>query len=323
MRVLVTGGRSLLARALVARLRGRGDEVVLLQRRSAELGVDEVLGDVADGDVCASASRGCEAVVHLAAKVAPTGSWEEFHRTNVVGTSTLVAAAQAAGVTRFVHVSTPSVAHVGKPSVGSPADPAEPERARGHYATSKAIAEVQALGASTPAMPVVAVRPHLVWGPGDTQLVGRIVARAQRGRLPSIGSGLPLIDTTYVSNAADALVAALDRCPRLGGEALVVSNGEPRTVAEMLYRICNAAGVSGPRGRVPARVAMGAGWLAERLWDRFDLRSDPPMTSLLAEQLSTAHWFDQRRTREALDWVPEVSLDEGFERLSRWYRGRP
>jgi nucleoside-diphosphate-sugar epimerase len=157
---------------------------------------------------------------------------------------------------------------------------------------------------------VVVVRPHLVWGPGDTQLVGRIVARARAGRLAVVGTGAALIDTTYLDDAVDALVAALDRAPDLHGRVLVVSGGEPRPVAELLASICAAAGAPAPRFAVPAGLARAGGAVAEAL-----VRRDPPMTRFLAEQLSTAHWFDQRATREALGWAPRVGLDEGFRRL--------
>jgi nucleoside-diphosphate-sugar epimerase len=155
-----------------------------------------------------------------------------------------------------------------------------------------------------------------VWGPGDTQLVGRIVERARAGRLPVIGSGAALIDTTFVDNGADALVAAVDACGPVHGEALVVSNGEPRPVAEVLARLCAAAGVPGPRRRVPFPLAWAAGAAVEGVWTATRRRDTPPLTRFLAEQLATAHWFDQRRTREALGWTPRVSLAEGFTRLA-------
>lgn len=168
----------------------------------------------------------------------------------------------------------------------------------------------------------MAVRPHLVWGPGDTQLVGRIVSRARSGRLALVGSGAALIDTTYVANAAAAIVAAVDRCEHAHGQALVISNGEPRPITEIVARVCRAAGVRPPRRRVPFPVAWAGGAAAEALWAVRAPAGDPPMTRFLAEQLATTHWFDQRRTRAVLDWTPAVSLDEGFVRLASWYAGQ-
>jgi nucleoside-diphosphate-sugar epimerase len=170
------------------------------------------------------------------------GPWADYARANIDGTRAVVAGCRAGGVRRLVHVSSPAVAHAGHPLIGVGAQPADPGLARGHYARSKAVAERVALAADSAQLAVLCLRPHLVWGPGDTQLVARIVSRARGGRLPVLGSGAALIDTTYVDNAVDALVAALDAGPRVHGEALVVSNGEPRTVVEILASLCAATG---------------------------------------------------------------------------------
>lgn len=193
MRVLVTGGTSLIARATMERLISRGHAVTTMQRRPGNppAGVIEALGDIANEVALNRAVVGQEAVIHVAAKVDLVGSWREFERVNVVGTRRVLTAARAAGVTRFVHVSSPSVAHGGGSLVGAGADAADPTITRGHYATTKAIAERAALAAAGPDFAVVAVRPHLVWGPGDTQLVGRIIDRARSGRLATVGSGEP------------------------------------------------------------------------------------------------------------------------------------
>ena len=319
MKVLVTGATSLLGGAVVERLVARRDDVSVFQRRSGSSDLTEHLGDVAERDVVNRAVDGVDAVIHLAARVGVTGPWAEYEAANVIGTQNVVGAARASGVQRFVYVSSPSVAHHGASLVGAPAGPADPGRARGNYARSKAQGELFALDAASPDLAVVAIRPHLVWGPGDTQLIARIVERARAGRLPTIGTGAALIDTTYVDNAADALVAALDRAPEISGRALVVTNGEPRPVREILNRIVLAAGFEPSRMRVPYRVAWAGGFIAERIWERRGSSGDPPMTSFLAEQLGTAHWFDQTETRRVLDWRPTISLAEGFDRLRSWF----
>jgi nucleoside-diphosphate-sugar epimerase len=317
--VLVTGGTSLLGAAIATQLHTRGDDVTVLQRHPSGLGVREVLGDVADRRAVDTAVEGVDVVIHAAAKVAVIGPWTAFAETNIAGTANVLAASRAARVGRFVYVSSPSVAHSGASLVGAPAGPADPGSARGHYSRSKAVAELSALDASASDFHVVAVRPHLVWGPGDTQLVGRIVTRARQGRLAIVGSGTALIDTTYIDNAADAIVAAADRAQGLGGRVFVVSNGQPRPVRELLDRIAVAAGLKPPRLRVPVVVAAAAGHALERVWAGLRREDDPPITSFLAEQLSTAHWFDQRETRAALRWQPAVDLDEGFARLAAWF----
>ena len=325
MRVLVTGASGMLGAGVAKALAARGDSVTVLQRRPSGLGLPEVLADVADSAVVQRALTGQDAVIHLAAKVNVVGPEREFQRVNVEGTRAVIDGCRQTGVQRLVYVSTPSVAHSGHALVGVGPAPAEPAAARGPYARTKAVAEHMALAADTNGLAVVALRPHLVFGPGDAQLIARLVDRARRSRLPVIGSGAALIDTTYVSNAVDAFVAALDRCEQVHGQALVVTNGEPRPIAELLGAICDATGVPQPTRRVSPGLAKSAGSAAQLAWaihDHFwpDHRvEDPPITRFVVEQMSTAHWFDQRQTRRLLHWEPRISLDAGLEELRRHY----
>jgi nucleoside-diphosphate-sugar epimerase len=319
--VLVTGASGFLGRAVAAELVAAGHEVRALQRRPSRVtGVTDVLGSVTDVSLVARAADGVDGVVHLAAKVSLAGDPREFHTVNVAGTRLLVDAAERVGVSRFVQVSSPSVAHAGTALSGVGAEPADPEHARGDYARTKAEGELLALARDSASLHVVAVRPHLVWGPGDTQLVERIVDRARRGRLPLLDGGTALIDSTYVDNAASGIVAALHRADTAHGNAYVITNGEPRPVGDLLAGICLAAGVTPPRWSVPAGLARAAGSAIERIWAVRPGSDEPPMTRFLAEQLSTAHWFDQRATRHDLDWAPTVSIEEGLRRLAQHYR---
>ena len=325
MQVLVTGATSLLGAATVRALQERGHTVTVLQRRPSGLHCPEVLGDIRDRATVDRAVAGCQAVLHCAAKVGITGRTQDFVATNVQGTATVLAAARAAGVRQFVQVSSPSVAHAGHALVGAAADPADPARARSAYSRTKAEAELLALAADDPQFAVTAVRPHLVWGPGDEQLVARIVQRARRGRLVLIGNGCALIDTTYLDNAAAALACAVERAadPLVHGRAFVVSNGEPRTVADMLSGIALAAGAASPARYVSLGAARAAGALAVGAWVLLRRSDEPPMTPFLAEQLGTAHWFDQRPVQQALRWQPTITIDEGLRRLTDWYRTAP
>lgn len=329
VRVLVTGARGLLGSAIVARLLAVGDEVRTLQRRPSGLArpydVVETLGDLGDPSAVAQAMRGCDAIVHSAARVGLTGSWAQFAAVNVMGTRTVIGQARRNGIPRLVYVSSPSVAHSGQPLIGASAEPADPEHTRSPYAQSKAVAEQTVLAENDEALRTVAIRPHLVWGPGDMQLIAPIVERARAGRLLVIDAGHALIDTTYVDNAAAAIVAAVRAVdePEVNGRAWVVSNGEPRTVAEIFTRIALAAGLR-PRLRdVSLGTALLGARAAQRWWALSRRQDDPPLTTFLVEQLTTAHWFDQTQTRAALDWSPEVSLAEGFQRLAVWFAERP
>lgn len=322
-RVLVTGASGMLGGAVAQLLRDKGHQVRTFQRGASSQATDEIRGSLTDQDVVATAVESMDAVIHLAAKVSFTGHWNEFVATNIDGTANLLAAAKSAGIKDFVFVSSPSVAHFGNSLAGASAGVANPNLARGNYARSKAAAELSALAEDSPEFRVAAIRPHVVWGPGDTQLVERVVDRAKSGRLPLLDSGVALIDTTYIDNAASAIVRGLERMDYAHGRALVVTNGEPRPVGELIAGICKAGGAPAPKLNVPGWLARGAGSVIEKVWlaagSRNLVHDEPPMTRFLAEQLSTAHWFNQRETHEVLDWKPTVSIDEGLAKLTTYY----
>ncbi|MBW4042776.1 MAG: NAD-dependent epimerase/dehydratase family protein [Acidobacteria bacterium] len=323
-RVLVTGASGWLGAAVTRDLVSAGHAVRTLQRRPSGVdGVEEVLASITRPDAVEHAVTGMDAVVHLAAKVSFAGAEADFVAVNIEGTRTLVRAAKRAGVRRFVFVSSPSVAHTGEAIMGADAQPAQPERARGPYARTKAAAEIAALGADAPGFAVVAVRPHVVWGPGDPQLVARIQERAATGRLPIVGSGAALVDSTYLDDAVSGIRAALDAAERVHGTVYVLTSGEPRPIAELIAGFCAAAGVAPPTRHVPAGAARVAGALVETVWRVRPGADEPPMTRFLAEQLSTAHWFDLRRTRRDLGWSPAVGVTEGLLRLAAHHAAHP
>ena len=327
MKVLVTGAGSLLLGGVAQQLAARGDEVVCFQRRVSESphqNITMFAGDIRDRGSVTEAAVGCDAIIHGAARVGVMGSWEDFYSTNVDGTINILRAATEHRISKLVYVSTPSVAHVGQAIEGDVATPATTGRKHAHYAESKAQAEILALLANSAELGVVALRPHLVWGPGDTQLVGRIVERSRQGRLVMVGTGHALVDSTYIDNAVSAHIAALDAVAPgspCAGKAYVISNGEPRTVNELMSRICLAAAVEFSPKHIPAVIARNIGSVMERVWPLIR-KDEPPMTRFVAEQLGTAHWFDQRPAQEDLNWKPEVSLDEGFARLTIWFKAQ-
>lgn len=315
MRVLVTGATSMIGACTVQELLRRGHEVHVMQRGESELPVKVFRGDIRDSDVVRAAIHGCDVVIHAAAKVGLVGSFQEFFSTNVTGTENIMNAAADAGCRGVVYVSSPSVSYSTTPVEGAASPPAI-DNVMGHYSRTKSIAERAVLNDDR--LPTVALRPHLVWGPGDTQLVGRIVERAQQGRLVLVNKGNAVVDSTYIDNVADALVAAAERIgiqENLDGRSLVVSNGEPRTVASLVESICTAAGVAYAPRSVSLRAAVVLGVIMEAVF-KLCPRSEPPLTKFTAYQLGISHWFDISETMELLEWAPRISLDEGFARLA-------
>ena len=323
MRVLVTGGGGFLGGAVVRGLVARGDEVVSVARGDypalRELGVRTVRGDLADPEVARRAAQGCEVVVHVAAIAGMWGPAADFERSNVEATRSVVAACRANGIAKLVFTSTPSVVHAGGDIRGGDESLPYATRFDSDYPRTKAIAERLVLAAADTTLGTVALRPHLVWGPGDTQLIPRILERARAGRLRFVAGGHALIDTTYVDDAVTAHLCALDAVrpsAPCSGRPYFISSGEPRPFREVVNAILAAAGLPPETRSIPLPVAVGLGAVAETVWRLLGRADLPPMTPFLARQLATAHWFDISAARRDLGYSPQVGLDEGFRRLA-------
>jgi len=322
VKALVTGGGGFLGSAVVSQLVARGDSVRSLSRGSypelAALGVETFRGDLCDSGVVRAAAAGCDIVFHVAAMAGIAGSAREFAAANIEGTDNVVAACRANGVHRLVYTSTPSVVSARGGIEGGDESLPYPRRHHAPYPATKAAAEQSVLAANDADLATVALRPHLIWGPGDTQLVPRIIDRARRGRLRFVGDGTNVIDSTYVDNAAWAHLLAGDRLhpgSTVAGRVFFISQGEPLAIRELVNRILDAAGLAAVSATIPFPVAHALGGVAEAAFALAGRGAEPPMTRFLARQLSTPHWFDISAARRDLGYEPRVSIAEGLVRL--------
>lgn len=323
MRVLVTGGGGFLGKAIVRRLLDRGLRVRSLARGDypelTALGAEVLRGDLGDAETVSQAVAGCDAVFHVGAKAGIWGSRAEFERANVDGTRNVIEACRRHGVARLVYTSSPSVVHSGGDLAGADESLPYPQHFEAHYPATKARAEQMVLAAHGEGLATVALRPHLIWGPGDNHLVPRILARARAGQLRLVGDGRNRVDTVYIDNAADAHLMAFDRLApdaACGGRAYFITQGDPRPVADIINGILAAGGLPPVTRRVSPGVARFAGAVLEGVHQLFGLSSEPRMTRFLARQLATTHWFDISAARRDLGYLPAVSIEEGFERLA-------
>ncbi|KIQ96085.1 2-alkyl-3-oxoalkanoate reductase [Lysobacter sp. A03] len=331
MKILVTGGGGFLGQALCRGLRERGHEVVSFNRGDypalAAMGVRQVRGDLAQRDAVIAAARGCQAVFHNAAKAGAWGPWQEYHDANVLGTRHVLDACRSHGINRLVYTSTPSVTHRATHPVegGSADDVPYGTGFKAPYASTKLIAEQEVLAANDAALATIALRPRLIWGVGDNQLLPRLVERAHAGRLRLVGNGGNLVDTTYIDNAAQAHFDAFEHLAvgaACAGSAYFISNGDPRTMRETINGLLAAVGAPLVEKTLPFRLAYAAGAVCEGLWTALPLRGEPPMTRFLAEQLVTAHWYDMGPARRDFGYRPVVGFDEGLARVGADHRTR-
>ena len=195
------------------------------------------------------------------------------------------------------------------------------EHFEAHYPRTKAIAERLVLAANDAELATLALRPHLIWGPGDTQLLPRFAERWRAGRLRLSSGPAKLVDTVFIDNAVDAHLLALDRLgvsSVCSGRAYFISNGQPMPINDVVNRVLETAGL-GPVDRTIAPwAARLAGAIAEGVYGVLGLSREPPITRFVANQLTTAHWFDIGAARRDLGYEPRVSFADGLEQLRSW-----
>ncbi len=325
---LVTGGGGFLGKAIVGQVLERGDSVRSFSRGDypelRDMGAETLRGDIADADAVLAAAEGCDVIFHVAAKAGVWGPFDDYYEANVTGTLNVLEACRTHGIGRLVHTSTPSVVYGTEPLEGVDESQPYPDEYLTAYAETKAQAERAVLQANSSDLLTVALRPHLIWGPGDNHLIPRIIDRAKRGKLKKVGGGKALVDSVYVDDAARAHLQACDALGDLSdssdapaGRAYFISQDEPRQVGDLIDGILNAAGMPPCTSTVSPRVAYAAGWLLERVYNALDKRDEPLMTRFVAKQLSTAHYFDISAAKRDFGYEPQRTIDEAFEELAQ------
>lgn len=303
--VLLTGARGFVGRAAAARLAADGYSLRRAVRRQAADG-ETAVGDIGPDTDWRPLVAGCDAVVHLAARVhvmndPAADPLAEFRRTNTAATLNLARQAAAAGVRRFVFMS--SIKVQGESGVFSEADPPSPGDP---YARSKWEAEqgLQALAAES-GMELAVLRPPLVYGPGVGANFLRLLRAVDRGLPMPFGAIANRRSLIYLGNLVDALAL----CVRHAGirrSAYLVSDGEAVSTPELVRRIAAALGVPPRLLPVPPALMRLAGRLTGKA---------PEVARLLGSLA-----LDDGAIRRDLGWAPPFSLDDGLAATAAWYR---
>lgn len=319
MTVLVTGATGFTGGHLARALSAAGNTVRLLVRPGRVLPEDltracEIAtGDLTDAASLREATRGCDAVYHIAALYRSEGARKLFFDINARGTDLLMAACAAAGVGRIVHCSTVGVhghLHQVPGNENAPFAPGD------DYQESKLEGEKIALAwFQRDGLPVSVFRPTGIYGPGDMRLL-KFFRIVRKGR-PLIGSGRPHYHLTHI----DDLVRGIILCgthPAALGEVFILGGPAAPTLNEWYGVVAKTLGVRATPTHLPVWPFLAVGGLAELLFKPFG--KQPPIHRRSVHFFTHDRWFDISKARRMLGYEPAIGLEEGMRQTGEWYK---
>jgi nucleoside-diphosphate-sugar epimerase len=325
-KVLITGAGGFLGSYIARELVKKNYQVFSFSRSEytflRELGVTQRLGDLKNYEDVKNALTGMDAVIHTASMVGMWGRYEDFFATNVTGTENVLKAMKELGVKRLVYTSTPSVVFGRESLCGVDETTAYPKEYLTDYARTKGMAEKMVLGANegrdVNSLCAVALRPHLIFGAGDMNLVPRVIEAQKKGRLKIVGDGNNLVDVLYVENAAAAHVMALEKLEfnhPIAGKAYFLGQG-PIKLWDFTNTILSRAGQPIVTKKMTLKKAYAIGYVIECILKILRIYNiHPPMTRFVALQLGKSHYFSHHNLEADLGYSPSISIEEGIDRL--------
>lgn len=324
MRILVTGGGGFLGTYIIKELLKNPTYIVTNFSRHSyahleEIGVPTIKGDLRKREDIEKALEGIEAIFHVAALAGVWGKFEDYYDINYLGTKNLLEVAREKGVQKFVYTSTPSVVFNNGDLMGVGEEQPYAEKFLNAYSETKTMAEKLVLTMNDgESFLTCAIRPHLIWGPGDPHLFPRVIQKGKLGKLRIVGDGENLVDIIYVENAALAHVLAFENLKpgsKVAGEAYFVGQERPVKLWDFINQVLGYLKIEPVMRSIDVSSAYRLGWLLEKVYGLLGIKKpEPPMTRFVALNLGKSHYFSHEKAKRDFGYVPKISIEEGLKK---------
>ncbi len=317
MRIFVTGASGFIGGAITRALAPKHDVYAMSRSEKSDaaiaaLGARPVRCDLTSLEP--GALPEVDAVIHCAAWVEAWGSRADYEAANVAGTERVLAAARKAFAKRFVHISTEAVLWRGQHMRDVDETAPYPARTPYLYAETKARAERLVLAADEDGFTTLALRPRLVWGPGDRTLVPEVKEMVASGAFVWLDGGRARTSTTHIDNLVRAVILALEN--GRGGQAYFVTDGPVTDFRTFVTRLMAAHGVPMPERSLPSWVARPVAAAIEGAWRLLGLRSKPPLTRHAVDLLCCDCTLRDDKARAELGYAPVRTVEQGLTELT-------
>ncbi len=325
MRILITGGGGFLGTYITKELLKNPANIVTNFSRHSyahleDLGVPTIKGDLRKReDVEKALVQGFDAIFHVAALAGVWGDFDSYYSINYLGTKNLVELAKTHGIQRFVYTSTPSVVFNKSDLLGVGEEQPYATDFLNAYSETKTLAEKLVLSANdSRTFLTCAIRPHLIWGPGDPHIFPRLIQKGKQGKLRIVGDGENLVDIVYVENAALAHVQAFNHLrpeSRVCGQAYFIGQERPVKLWDFINQVLGFVKVEPVLKSIDVQSAYRLGWVLEKVFKLLGIQKpEPPMTRFVALNLGKSHYFSHAKAQRDFGYSPRVSIEEGLKK---------
>jgi nucleoside-diphosphate-sugar epimerase len=318
---LVTGSGGFLGTVLCKKLKEKGYKVTGFSRNYYPhlnlLGVKQIQGDLGNISDIKKACNNVNVIFNCAAKLDNWGKYKEFYKTNVNGVINIIDSIKQNQI--LIHTSSPSAIMSNKDLEGVDESIKYPNIYFSHYAKTKAKAEKIITRACKNGLKSIILRPHIIWGPGDNNIIPRIMNL--RKKIIIIGNGKNFVDTVYIDNAADAHILAMDallKTPKLTGNKYFICQNEPIKIWELIKEILSWKNINLGKKFIPSQIAYIGALFFEFFYKIFHLKGEPLLTRYIVNEFSKNHWFDTTAAKNDLNFIPKISLKKGLIKTKKW-----